>query len=283
MMLRSLILILAILPTFAAENIKAVGAVAKANVKAIGAVAEANIKAFGAVDNTASGGAPEPDDISGLAMWWKADAIGGLSDGDPVSTWADSSGNSRDLTQTGTARPTYKTGILNSLPVVRFDASDDFLTRTETLSFTAAEVFIVFKVDNDPPAGIAQTGLWNFSDDGALNGHYPYFDGTFYDAFGSTARKTLGDLTPDLSTVFRLYNVSTASGAWTARLDGTQVHTDGNTVGWPSTAYVVGRSRDATYFFDGDIAEIVIYSAVLSAGDRDDLEAYFDTKYNLSY
>lgn len=56
MMLRSLILILAILPTFAAENIKAVGAVSKANIKAIGAVAEANIKAFGVVDNTASGG-----------------------------------------------------------------------------------------------------------------------------------------------------------------------------------------------------------------------------------
>lgn len=40
----------------AAENVKAVGAVAKANVKAVGAVAEANIKAVGAVDNTGGGG-----------------------------------------------------------------------------------------------------------------------------------------------------------------------------------------------------------------------------------
>lgn len=56
MMLRSLILFLLILPTFAAENIKAVGAVSKANVKAIGAVAEANVKAFGVVDNTGGGG-----------------------------------------------------------------------------------------------------------------------------------------------------------------------------------------------------------------------------------
>lgn len=57
MMLRNL-LILLILPLslLGAENIKAVGAVAKANIKAIGAVAEANVKAFGAVDNTASGG-----------------------------------------------------------------------------------------------------------------------------------------------------------------------------------------------------------------------------------
>lgn len=56
MMLRSLIFFLLILPTFAAENIKAVGAVSKANIKALGAVAEANIKALGAVDNTGGGG-----------------------------------------------------------------------------------------------------------------------------------------------------------------------------------------------------------------------------------
>lgn len=73
MMLRSLILVLAILPSFAAENIKAVGAVSKANIKAVGAVAEANIKAVGAVDNT-GGGAPsylfqENFDGTGAGTW----------------------------------------------------------------------------------------------------------------------------------------------------------------------------------------------------------------------
>lgn len=40
----------------AAENVKAVGPVAKANIKAVGPVAEANVKAVGPVDNTAAGG-----------------------------------------------------------------------------------------------------------------------------------------------------------------------------------------------------------------------------------
>lgn len=44
------------LPLHAAEQIKTVGAVAKANLKTIGAVAEANLKAIGAVDNTSAGG-----------------------------------------------------------------------------------------------------------------------------------------------------------------------------------------------------------------------------------
>lgn len=52
----ALLCVFAGLPLFAAENIKAVGAVAKANIKAVGAVSEANIKAVGGVDNTAAGG-----------------------------------------------------------------------------------------------------------------------------------------------------------------------------------------------------------------------------------
>ena len=43
----------------------------------------------------------------GLALWLKADAITGLADGDPVASWADSSGNSHTATQaTSGSRPT---------------------------------------------------------------------------------------------------------------------------------------------------------------------------------
>lgn len=60
--------LMAVIPLQAAENIKAVGAVAKANVKAIGAVAEANIKAVGAVDNTAAAGCNTLKDQSPAAV-----------------------------------------------------------------------------------------------------------------------------------------------------------------------------------------------------------------------
>ncbi|MGB0141519.1 MAG: hypothetical protein ACPF8W_00445 [Luminiphilus sp.] len=64
-----------------------------------------------------------PADLpAGLAGWYKADAITGLSDGDPVDSWVDSSGNGNTLTQsTSGAKPTYETEELNSLPIVRFD------------------------------------------------------------------------------------------------------------------------------------------------------------------
>jgi hypothetical protein len=57
-----------------------------------------------------------------LAGWYKADNISGLSDGDAVASWKDSSGNGNTLTQsTSGAKPSYETNELNSLPVVRFD------------------------------------------------------------------------------------------------------------------------------------------------------------------
>ena len=39
-----------------------------------------------------------PDQISGLRMWLKADAITGKNDNDTISTWDDSSGNSNSVT-----------------------------------------------------------------------------------------------------------------------------------------------------------------------------------------
>ena len=64
---------------------------------------------------------------SNTEHWLRADAITGLNDGDPVSTWIPQVyGN--DAIQTGINRPLYKAGILNGKPVVRFDGTDDFYT-----------------------------------------------------------------------------------------------------------------------------------------------------------
>ncbi len=62
-----------------------------------------------------------------LQLWLKADAITGLNNNDPVSTWVDSSVNGRNATQSGAARPTYITSALNGKPVIRFDGSVDYM------------------------------------------------------------------------------------------------------------------------------------------------------------
>jgi hypothetical protein len=77
-----------------------------------------------------------PDNYANLKGWWKADAYSG-SDGDLVSTWLDSSGNSNDATASSTARPTYKTGIYNSKACMRFNGTTNILTLATVLKPTA--------------------------------------------------------------------------------------------------------------------------------------------------
>lgn len=71
---------------------------------------------------------------SGTFAWFKADAITGLSNNDPVTTWEDSSG-ANDATE-ATNKPLYLTALQNSLPGVRFDGTNDKL---RTATFGAAE------------------------------------------------------------------------------------------------------------------------------------------------
>lgn len=91
----------------------------------------------------------QPDSISGLKLWLKADAITGSNDGDSVTTWTDSSGNTNNATQSTAAnKPTYKTNIINGNPVVRFDGVDDNLITTSTLysNITSAATLTIFGI-----------------------------------------------------------------------------------------------------------------------------------------
>lgn len=70
-----------------------------------------------------------PLDIDDCVLWLDAsDATtinaGSPADNDPVSTWADKSGNNYDAAQaTAEAMPAFKTNIVNGLSVVRYDSS----------------------------------------------------------------------------------------------------------------------------------------------------------------
>lgn len=91
-------------------------------------------------------GSFSPSDISGMYAWFDG-ATPAQGDGTSVSTWADTSGNSRDATQaTGGLQPIYKTSIIGTESVVRFDGTDDYLrTATFTSPGSTVTVFCVSK------------------------------------------------------------------------------------------------------------------------------------------
>jgi len=222
-----------------------------------------------------------PSQISGLRLWLKADALV-LNDGDAVGTWVDQSGNANDATQaTAANKPTYKAGIVNGKPVVRFDGSNDYLALPNFVStFIAGEIFIVVKIDNDPPTLDSQTGLWTFGSD-IQNTHYPYTDGIIYDQFGTATRKATSDPAIAL-TSFRIYNVASQSGEWTSRINGVQHYTTATNTASFTTAPILGAGvGGSNYFLDGDVAEVILYSSVLSSGNRGLVEGYLNSKYAL--
>lgn len=209
-----------------------------------------------------------------------------------VGRWEDFSGNGRHYTQASAGnRPTFQLNVVRGRPAVRFDGANDFLSGVDLSSLTAAEMFIVLKSANDPPGGPAQGGFWTFgSQDGAGSGAsrstHPYSDGNIYDSFGTTSRKSTGNPTPSLA-AWHLYNVISVAGEWTSNINGTQHYTTGsNTVGFrTNTAIgVSGESGLANLgsFFDGDVAEIALYPAKLSAGQRTIINNYVALRYGIT-
>lgn len=202
-----------------------------------------------------------PTDVAGLRLWLKADALV-LSDNDPVGTWADSSGQANDATE-ATNKPTYKTGILNSLPVVRFNGTDNRLTCGA--SDTYKHVFAVAKYAASSFAVYAGliTGVNGVEEDLVLLGDSGL--GTFYNVSFTTVYHKDGTLFAENNMQGPMNTFAILSISWTT--------------GWVITLRL-GQDRSiASRFWNGDIAEVIAYNSVLSDSDRDGITAYLTAKW----
>ena len=212
---------------------------------------------------------PIPQSISGLELWLRADAITGLSDDDLVDVWSDSSGNGNDATQTGANRPTYKTGIVNGMPVVRFDGSANYLDFT-SLDLQPATVFVVVKYE--PPATNAP-----FLGNDTNNEYFGYYNNTIY-YYSTIANLNVANPTPATFQIITGHAQPSGSNS-SIRIDGSSVVSGDYNWGASTFAFVGKRNAER---FKGDIADILIYSTNLSSTDIDTIENYLSSKYNIS-
>jgi hypothetical protein len=238
--------------------------------------------------------APYQDD---MLVWYNAGDIS-ASDNDAISSWVDSSQWEKNATApiSSTYYPTYKTNQINGHPAIRF--AGDYLNcplifyKTSAPSHgvpSSAEIFGIIKIDADPPATEAASGLWSFGNVVFMSyTHYPNTNGTIYDVFGTNGQKTVGNPTPSL-TSWRLYNVGSGTNNWFARLDGELLYsTSTNTTSF-SGLYYNGIGAEPYYAEDGDgpflygyIAEIIIYNHILDETERGNVNSYFANKYDLT-
>jgi len=229
------------------------------------------------------GGSITPSGLSGLLAWYDASQITGHVDGDAMTTWPDMSGNGNDATASGALEPTYKTGIVNSLPVMRFGGSEYM-----TSSFTPSGKLTVFMVANfstgapfgcakiaNPDGGIVvanNAGFW-LVQTGLGTGNWC--------TGASTSNTTAFEAT------WNVMEIVVGHGSIQAVAQGAPLLLDfahGAVATGETLTIGAFYNRAASAFQDlltGDIAELIIYSRDLTPGERAAISLYLATKYGI--
>jgi len=223
--------------------------------------------------------------ISYLTLWLRADCVNGV-DNDPadnsaVTTWTDVSGNSYNATASGT--PTFQSdagNLINSQPVINFNGSSSF-SSIDIRATTRPNVTIV-AVYKERGSGNRE-GVWGIDDGGwdrFFLARWSGNDGLISASNSANVASSgvVGAATM-ITTVYK-YNVSS----------GTTVYRNGDLAATltdqasPTAAYsslFIGSGGNGLNF-NGDIAEIIIFSQALSNSDLLTVNGYLNTKYNLN-
>jgi hypothetical protein len=230
-----------------------------------------------------SGGAFVPSDATSasLVFWYEAGVDCEEATGDSCETddgvqfWVDKSAAANDADQTTIAdRPIYHgDGDTSdwSDDVVEFH--DHFLDIVDLSAKTEGEFFVIMQLKADPSVSGPTGGAWEFGT-AASSTYFPYFNGTIYDGWGSTTRKTVGNPTASLASP-RVINIISAASDYEVIIDASsQYSTVTNTVGFGSIP-TFGVSRGGATYLRAWVKGFCMYDGKLSTGDRSDVYDYF--------
>ncbi len=237
----------------------------------------------------------DPASVAGLTGWWDAsdqdtlfDATSGGSlvaaDGG-VARLEDKSGNGRHFTQSSSgSRPIRKTGVRNSLDVLRFDGSDDVMDSSTSFGtlFTSTQTtcFIVAKATNAGTNDSFQPfNSMVLSDTNAGQGFFAVrsnntarsfgYDGDYSDA---SVAYTIGDWV-----LFSTWHDGTDLNV--SLNSGTAVSTNLDTRTSLGTMRL--GANYANIRFDGDVAEVITYNQTLPENDRENVQSHLISKWGI--
>jgi len=204
-----------------------------------------------------------------------------------VTSWADKSGNGNDAISSEGTRPTFESNTLNSKPVLRFDGTGQKMALTSSIGGTEYSIFIVCK-NNDNEVG--SMFLW------ATDNNYGKYIAVITDAgYNADARNKFilseadaggggeGSViawssAPATNSFF--IGTATQNGGGKAYLNG-YGGTDSLGTFIESNTFDLIGGYGFGYELDGDVAEIIAYNRVLTTPERQQVEAYLNSKYQI--
>lgn len=248
------------------------------------------------------GSAPfSPTDLTGLALWLKADAGVTLS-GSNVTAWADQSGNGFNANGNVTdgVNPTFVSNVKNGKPALRFGSNGDAtVLRTAPTTFGNNGEFTIFTVNQYNDADNNWAELISKGDLATAEGSQFAISPRFISSVDPT-QSAFGVMGDDYNWSF-LYQ-DPAITSW-AIVCGTQSITNNSqkyfvngSLAFESTSVSainqvnieigIGNSgsnstpSSANYGgFSGDLAEVIFYNRAVTNTERQQVESYLNTKY----
>jgi hypothetical protein len=205
-----------------------------------------------------------PPVTADLALHLDAAQLTGLNDGDTVNTWTDMSGLGNNAVRTG-GSPTYKTGIINGQPVVRFGNNNDDGFQFSRIN-TIRTVFWVVKENSGVGTDnflLGDSDSYHFHRGGS-NG--PLWGGYTEGNVRSGTTKLMGTAINGESTSLPADSYQLISVVTTGNVEANQI------------------TKDRVYrgSLRGDIAEILIYSRALTTEEEESVGSYLADKYGLA-
>lgn len=224
-----------------------------------------------------------PDDITGLKLWLRG-SVGIVTDGSGVNTWADQSGDSNNAATPG-GQPDLVTAGLDTRDTVKFVAANSDYMSIPSATGTIKDVL---------SAGVDWTMFWvakvtsaNFmnilSTDDASDNNYQFADQqASSDIFMHPAGVLAETHTSDSDWHHKAFMRDQSAGNLRAWRNGVEMGdgTNADTTTWTAASeFNLGAEGNLSQFFDGEIAELILFTGALSVSDMVKMHKYLRRRY----
>jgi hypothetical protein len=191
-----------------------------------------------------------------------------------VSQWDDKSGEGNHLTQsTASKQPLWVNDTLDTLPVIRFDGSDDFMNRSTFVNGAISQGFYMFIVMKPSETG---TTPYNFDSASGTRG-FCYSDNPAGLRYGCATDVAVDSSLPSTHVIYTFFVNGASSNV---RKNSTSINSSNLGSSTINGLWLAVRHNEANQG-NAEFAEFLIYDNDIGTTNRDAIESYLTDKWGL--
>jgi gliding motility-associated-like protein len=226
-----------------------------------------------------------PGGVVGTALWLRADAgTSGTADNTAINGWTDYASDLNNASQPAvTNQPMYQNNAASNInfnPVVKYDGVDDLMSGQsilKTASYNGAAVFVV----NSRVAATNSSAFRELSANGHFGLFAPYGDNNVH----WDAPQTNNRLSYNGGNVDGQINLWSATSDLALTANKQAIYKNGTSVALGNGTSTFTGANDRFRlgeFYNGRIAEVIVYTSALTARQHQQVAGYLSLKYGIT-